>query len=519
VNGIDYFDRGWRRSPDQACLIGAEDGTVFSYDRVRQITFRVATQLRTNGYGIGAKAAVLSYNDPLAFAVVLSIMRAGLTWIPINPRNTIAENAGILHAFDCEILFYLGRFEADIDAIKVAAPQIREYVRIDHTSPGVGGVEAWATVEPDMQFDTPHDPERIYAIQPTGGTTGFPKGVMQCNRCLENIVSNLSAVAPCRGRSVFLGVAPLTHAAGVVLQYILAQGGSCVVFSHVDRAAILDAIPRYAITHTFLPPTVIYDLMEHPDVAKQDYSSLQYFIYGASPIAPEKLRQAIRTFGPVMCQVYGQTETSMPATFLSPEDHFENGEIASLERLASCGRQTPFSRVAVLDEAWHSVPRGQVGEIAVRGQGIMAGYYKAPEATAEVLRDGWLRTGDLGFEDDKGFFFITDRKKDMIISGGFNVYSVEVENALLSHPSVRECAVVGLPHAKWGEAVSGFVRLCDSGQCDEDELIAFCKQRIGSLKAPKTIIFVESLPKSAVGKILKRELRLRHAPSTNRIVS
>lgn len=518
MNPIDYFDRGFWRNPSGQCLIEGETGRALTYAQARELTLKVAVALRRD-FALGAKAAVLSYNDCLGFACVLALLRAGLTWIPINPRNTPAENANVLDAFDCEMLFYSSAFASAVDEIRRTAPGIRVYVCIDGPSKDAPFIDEWLTGVTAAEVETPHDPDRVYAIQPTGGTTGFPKGVMQPSRALENIVANLMAIAPCANPPVFLAAAPLTHAAGVIMQYILAQGGSAVIFAKIDRQAILAAIPRFAITHTFLPPTVIYDLLAEPSVGRFDYSSLRYFMYGASPVAPEKLRQAVETFGPVMCQVYGQTETAMPTTCLSPADHFEDGEIASERRLSSCGRQTPFARVAIMDDSRAILPPGQIGEIAVRGQGAMLGYYKKPDLTNEVLIDGWLLTGDLGYMDEEGFFYIVDRKRDIIISGGFNIYSLEVERALLAHAAVQDCAVIGVPDQRWGEAVKAIVQLRPKAACEKADLISFCKEQIGSIKAPKSVDFVQDLPRSAVGKILKRELKKKYWEGRDKMVS
>lgn len=518
MNPIEFLDRGFRRNPGATCLINGDTGQTLTYAEVRDFTLRAASILRRR-FSLGAKAAVLAYNDPIGFACVLALLRAGLTWVQANPRNSAAENAAVLKAFDCEMLFYSSAFSPVAAEMRRIQSAVRDFVCLDRPPDGAQFLGEWLAAGAPEEIEVPHDAERLYAIQPTGGTTGFPKGVMGPNRALENMVANLMAVAPCSAPPVFLAAAPLTHAAGVVMQYILAQGGAAVVFPKIDRQALLAAIPRYGVTHTFLPPTVIYDLLAEPNVREFDYASLRYFFYGASPIAPEKLRAALETFGPVMCQVYGQTETAMPTTCLTPADHYADGKIASDKRLSSCGRQSPFSRVEIMDEGRSILPPGRVGEIAVRGQGIMLGYYKNPELTEEVLVDGWLFTGDLGYMDEDGFFYIVDRKRDIIISGGFNVYSLEVERALLAHPAVQECAVIGVPDQRWGEAVKAIVQLKPSAACEAADLIAFCKEQIGSLKAPKSVDFVAALPRSAVGKVLKRELKKKYWEGRDKMVS
>jgi acyl-CoA synthetase (AMP-forming)/AMP-acid ligase II len=500
-------------------LIDGVSGAIQSYAQVRDWTLRGAHRLRAKGYDVGARAAVLSHNDASAYGTVLSIMRAGLTWLPVNPRNTAADNAAALNGFRCDVLFYHSDLSHDVETIKAAVPSLRELVCIDRDDGGAPSLARWLGDTKAAPFETQPDPERLFALLPTGGTTGQPKGVMMPNRSLENIVANLSAVAPPRGRPVFLAAAPLTHAAGMVGQYVLAHGGALVTLPKADPQGILEAIPRFSVTHTFLPPTVIYGLLAQKNVRAGDYSSMQYLMYGASPMSPDKIKLAVEVFGPCLAQVYGQTEAAVPVTFLSPEDHYQNGGIASLGRLASCGRQSPFSRVEVMDEDNNILAAREVGELCVASMGLMLGYLDDPEATASAIRGGWLHTGDLGYRDEDGYFYITDRKKDLIITGGFNVYSVEVENALLRHEHVQECAVIGIPDPKWGEAVTAVVVCTEKGVVDEQCLISFSKAAIGSMKAPKSIIFVDELPKSAIGKVLKRELRARFWSGATRNVS
>jgi acyl-CoA synthetase (AMP-forming)/AMP-acid ligase II len=504
VNTIDYFDRGWMLGPDVPCMIDAVTGETHTYRRVRDMTLRIAARLRENGHGPGTKAAVLSPNDPLGYTAVLGILRSGVTWLPLNARGAAADTAGLLAAFDCDLLIYHPSFAEHLPVITEQAPAIKEFVPLE-------GVEEWLAGVAPQAYELPPDPDRVYAIQATGGTTGLPKGVLMSDRGLENIVACFLASAPCPERPVYAAAAPLTHAAGQVMQYVMSQGGTALVFPGVDPDALLDAIPAHGVTHMFLPPTAIYALLDRPGARERDYGSLRYFFYGASPMAAERLAEALDVFGPVMGQIYGQTEAGVPVTFLSPADHFAaDGSVASPERLASCGRPTPFCRVEVMRPDGALLGPGEIGEIVVRGAGVTPGYYRNPEAGAEITLDGWHRTGDVGYHDDEGYFYIVDRMKDMIITGGFNVYSAEVERALLAHPDVRECAVLGIPDPKWGEAVTAVVELKSGREADAAGLIAFCRERLGPVKTPKTVDFVAELPRTPAGKLLKRTLRERY---------
>jgi acyl-CoA synthetase (AMP-forming)/AMP-acid ligase II len=280
-----------------------------------------------------------------------------------------------------------------------------------------------------------------------------------------------------------------------------------VILPRAEPSLLLDAIERHRVTELFLPPTVIYMLLDRPDIAARDFSSLRYFVYAAAPMSPDKLRRALATFGPVMIQGYGQREAPAGISCLLPEEHFVRGEIAPDARLTSCGRPFPFVRCVIMDDDNRVLADGEVGEICVRGDILMEGYYKDPAKTAETIIDGWLHTGDVGFLDAEGYLHITDRKKDMIITGGFNVFSVEVEGVINSHPAVQDCAVIGVPDDKWGEAVKAVVEVNPGMEVSAEELIALCKERLGGVKAPKSVDFIQKLPRSSVGKVLKREVR------------
>jgi acyl-CoA synthetase (AMP-forming)/AMP-acid ligase II len=518
VNSIDFFDHGWRRNPQAPCLIDAITGEILTYDDVCAITISVAATLRARGYGEGCKASVLSPNHPRAYATILGIVRAGLIWIPMNPRLADSEISMMYQDFGCEVLFYLSPLAPSIASIKGAPHAIREFICIDAAGADPS-LAAWTEGAAATFAALPHNPERAYVIQPTGGTTGKPKGVMMVARNLECVVASMMIAMPCATPPVFLAAAPLTHAGGMVMQSILAQGGAGVVVGKISSAILLEAIPKYGITHIFLPPTVIYDLLASPDIGRHDYSSLIYFMYAASPIAPAKLREAIERFGPVMTQLYGQTEAGLPNLFLSPTEHLDaNGNIDE-SRLTSCGRASPLSRVAIMAEDGTLLPPGQIGEIVIQGNGVMVGYYNNPAATAEVSAHGWHHTGDLAYQDADGFFHIVDRIKDMVISGGFNIYSAEVESGILAHPAVKDCAVIGVPDAKWGEALKAFVELKAGEEASTDDILVFCRARLGGMKTPKSLHIIEAIPRSATGKILKRELRAAYWRDSERMVS
>jgi acyl-CoA synthetase (AMP-forming)/AMP-acid ligase II len=287
----------------------------------------------------------------------------------------------------------------------------------------------------------------------------------------------------------------------------MSLGGEIVIMSQPDLGEFLALVERHRITHTFLPPTLIYMLLGHADLDQTDKTSLQCLWYGAAPMSASRLEEAINRIGPVMGQLFGQTEAPMMISTLAPAEHFRDDGSLATERLSSAGRPTPLTTVAIMDDEGHLLGPGQRGEIVVRGSLVMAGYYKNPDATAEASQHGWHHTGDVGYLDEDNLLFIVDRAKDMIITGGFNVYSAEVEQALLAHPAVQDCAVIGLPDDKWGERVTAVLQLRAGASVSEAEVRAFVKERLGSVKAPKQVEVWPDLPRSKVGKVLKAEVK------------
>jgi len=341
----------------------------------------------------------------------------------------------------------------------------------------------------------------------------MPKGVMNTHRSLQTFCAHYTIACTYKSedKPVNLAAAPMTHTAGILSLPCTARGGTVVVVTKPDPALLLAAIPKYKVTEMFLPPAVIYRLLDIPDLGKKvDFSSLRYFMYGAAPMSVEKLKQAIEVIGPVMMGGYGQTEAPASISYLPPDAHFKNGRVADDERLSSVGQPNTLISVEIMDDANQILAQGETGEICVRGDLVMKGYYKAPEKTAETIIDGWLHTGDVGHIDAEGYLHITDRKKDMIISGGFNVYPSEVEQVIWGHPAVQDCAVIGVPDEKWGEAVKAVVELNKGQTVSADDLIALCKEKLGSVKAPKSIDFIDVLPRSPIGKVLKKDLRARY---------
>ncbi|MFO1398702.1 MAG: AMP-binding protein [Burkholderiales bacterium] len=504
---IDFFDRGWRINPRGAAF--AMDDRSWTYDEIGELSCRIANGLLAAGFGRDVKGAVWAGNDPIAWTCTLGLWRAGMAWVPVNPRGTPQECRYVVDSFDCEVIFFQRAFAPLVEALRPKLAKVRLWVCIDGELAGAPSLATWAGAQPATKPDVAVDLDDVVMLAATGGTTGVPKGVMNTHRSVQTFIANymMAITYPAGVTPVNLAAAPMTHTAGVLSVPCSARGGTVVVLTKPDPAALLGAIAKHRVTEFFLPPTVIYRLLEMPGIEKADFSSLAYFMYGAAPMSVEKLKRAIEVFGPVMTGGYGQTEAPASISYLRPDEHFVGGRLAPDARLASVGRPNPLVRVEILDEAGTCLPQGETGEICVRGDLVMKGYYKAPEKTAETIVDGWLHTGDVGHLDAEGYLHITDRRKDMIISGGFNVYPSEVEQVIWSHPAVQDCAVIGVPDAQWGEAVKAVVELKPGANVDGPALIALCKERLGSVKAPKSVDFLAALPRSSVGKVLKKDLR------------
>ena len=500
-----YLDKGASLGPDAPCLTAGE--RTLSYAEVQAFTRRVARALVRSGVRPGDSVAVLSGNDPTAFACVFGIARAGAVWCPVNPRNEAEENRELLELFDCTTLLYASAFAPLVARIRDRLPALTTLVCLDGSGADPSLAD-WLGDEP-AGFADVEPPDDVVMLVGTGGTTGRPKGVRLTGRNLETMTALTLMSYPFDGRPVYLALAPLTHAAGVLCFPVLALGGHVVVMPAPDLGEFLRLVAQRRVTHTFLPPTLIYMLLAQPALDATDLSSLQCLWYGAAPISADRLAEAITRIGPVLGQLFGQSEAPMMISTLAPAEHLHADGSPARERFASAGRPTPLVTVAIMSSDGELLPTGERGEVVVRGSLVMAGYHKDPAATAEASRFGWHHTGDIGYLDEDNYLYLVDRAKDMIISGGFNVYSAEVERALMAHDGVQDCAVIGLPDEKWGERVVAVVQLKPGAAVTGPELQAFAKERIGGVKAPKQVEIWADLPRSKIGKVVKPEIRSR----------
>lgn len=479
--------------PDRPAII--EDEQSRNWAETKADIEAMATGLLAMGVQPGDRVGILGGNSAAYIRAVFAIPRIGAIVTPLNTRLTLQELADQSEDVGLSLLL------ADTQHIGIAQA-LQEQGAVAQ----VAALEARYTAVSASLPDEP-DGETTAFILFTGGSTGRAKGVMHNSRTLfANAYQSAEVMGPLDDLR-FLYVPPLFHVGALAYVVVLAlHGGTHVPMKAFDPAAMLEMIARERITHFAAVPTMLARIIDETGLEACDLTSLRRVIYGASPISESLLRRAMAALpGAQFVQSYGQTET-VTLTLLPPERHVIEGPLAG--KLTCAGRATPGVDLQVVDDAGKLVPTGELGEIVARSAAIMQGYWGRPDATGEAIRKGWLHTGDIGFIDEDGFVTVVDRKKDMIISGGENISSVEVESALASHEAVAECAVIGLADPVWGESVHGVVRLREGSEVTENDLIAHCRQRIAPYKCPRAItIFATPLPLSGAGKILKRVLR------------
>jgi long-chain acyl-CoA synthetase len=471
---------------------------------------RLGHGLESLGVEPGARVAILAHNSDRYTECLFGVARAGAVFVPVNTRLAPAEIVYWLADSDSALLCVDDDFVPLLPALRSELPSLRDVLYIgEQPAPPAGTIGLDALIEASRDGDAvARAPDDLVGLFYTGGTTGKSKGVMLSHRNLIANAFNLLPVFGIDDKTRYLHAAPMFHIADNAGGFATALAGAANSYvPKFDPVAVMTAIQEQRITHAVLVPTMINILVNHPELARFDLSSLRTLTYGGSPMPEAVARKTIEMLPHVrLLQAYGQTEAAPCLTFNTHEFHALSGPLAA--KLRSAGRSAYGVQLRILDADGREAPRGTVGEICARGDVVMQGYWNKPEQTAEALRDGWLHTGDSGTMDEDGFVYIVDRVKDMIISGGENVYSVEVEEALYQHPAIAECAVIGIPDENWGEAVHAIVRVRDGRSVDKAELMAHCRGRIAGFKCPRSIeIRAEPMPLSGAGKILKSELR------------
>jgi acyl-CoA synthetase (AMP-forming)/AMP-acid ligase II len=480
-------------------------GNVTTYAQLDEASNRVANALIAMGVKPDDRVAVYGANSDRYMEVFFGCVKARATLVGINARLAAPEVAYVLDDSQAKVFIVGSHFYEAAETSLTHAAVMPTTIALNDGHPAWVGYTDWkaagSVVDPNLDVQDDDDVVQLY----TSGTTGLPKGVQITDvNYMRFFDFGIGAkwAKYSAGDAVLIAM-PMFHVAGINSAILaLAQGAKAVILENVDPVEILRLIPGEKIKHAFFVPAVINILLQVNAKIPTDFTALERVFYGASPIAEDLLIQAQTTFGCSFTQLYGMTESLGAGTYLSPEDHDP-----ARGKLRSCGKAWPGFEVECRRDDGSSCEVGEVGEIAMRSTTIMKGYYNRPDATVEAVRDGWLYTGDAGFFDDEGFLFIHDRVKDMIVTGGENVYPAEVENAVFGHPAVADVAVVGVPDEKWGEAVKAIVVLKADATADAADIIAWTKARIAGYKVPKSVDFIGELPRNPSGKILRRELR------------
>ena len=481
------------------------DGNIrWSYREFGDAVGRFVSLFRSIGLCKGNAVSILSSNRAESWAAISAAMVMGLRYTPLHPMAAEDDHAFIIEDADIDALIVeSGKFAARGIAIRNRVPGLKHLLSFGAVEGARDLLAEMADAKPAPLVDE-SDTDSIAWLAYTGGTTGRSKGVMIPHRAVITMAVILYADWDWPAEIRFLAATPISHAAGVTLYPVLLRGGFVRLVQGFETEAYCRVVQEEKITAAFLVPTLIYALIDAAQLrARFDLSSLDMIVYGAAPMSPDRLREGIGIFGSIFVQLYGQTEAPQCVTTMRKIDHDDSKP----GRLGSCGRPNPLVDVKLFDADMREVAVGQPGEICVRGTLVMDGYWKRPEATEEAFRGGWLHTGDVAVKDAEGYLYIVDRTKDMIISGGFNIYPREVEDALMSHQAVASAAVIGIPDAKWGEAVKAFVVLKPGANNNAAELQAHVKDKRGAPWSPKTIDFVDTIPVTGLGKIDRKVLR------------
>ena len=512
-NGISYsalIVEALTRHRDRTAFIQGDCSV--SYAEAADTTSRIRRVLQDKGSAKGSCVGALSVNSPEVWMVQAAICLSGAMYTGLHPLGSVDDHVQLCEDADIDILIVHPKF-AEIGAqIAARAANVKHLLTLGPAGVGEDLLALCRNVLPEPLSRVNAEEEDIAWLQYTGGTTGRPKAAMISHRAMVQQVFSLTASwrLPLDPRTLI--ATPITHAGVLPILPTLLRGGTVVLQAGFNAEQWFAAVEAHRINYVFTIPTVLYALLDHGGLDRFDLSSLETVVYGASPMSPSRIDEAQQAFGQTLLQGYGQTECVGMATSLLPSEH-------DSANWTSCGRAVAGALVDVLDEDGQPVPDGTVGELCVRSRAVMSGYWKRPAETAEVLRNGWLRTGDMAFRSDTGFFHIVDRKKDMVVSGGFNVYPREVEDVLADDPSVSMVAVIGVPDPKWGEAVKAFVVPRPGATPDPDALIASVRARKGPHYAPKSVEVVDQLPLTKVGKIDKKALRATYWAGLERAVN
>jgi acyl-CoA synthetase (AMP-forming)/AMP-acid ligase II len=500
------------RYPDRQCIVF--EGRTFTYREINSRVNRLANGLRRRGMNMGDIISSLHHNCNQAFESFAAKWKMGYIEAPLNVRNAPPENIYVINDSKAKALIFSANFLDQIRSIRKDMPGVDLFICHGTTKPHEfidyeELLENSTEDEPDVELDD----MQLTRIMYTSGTTGRQRGVSMSYRLriegFKNMFMNFDAYFDCN--DTLLTVAPLTHAAGLNLLPFYMKGARLILHPRFDPQGVLETIERERVTVVLLAPTMIVMLLQHPEIHHHDYSSLRRIFYGMSPIPLGQLRKAISVFGPIFRQNYGLTEAHQPLSTLHPWEHIKEGAPEQIRRLSSAGRRALGVEIKLVDPDGNPVPRGEVGEICLRTDQGSWEYWGKPEESAAVFRNGWVFSGDLGRMDKDGYLYIIGRTKDMIISGGYNVYPKEVELVIDSYPGVKESAVIGVPDTMWGEVVTAVIAPEKGKNLTEAEILDVCTRQLAGFKKPRKIYLVDELPKNPYGKVDKNKLRQKYA--------
>jgi acyl-CoA synthetase (AMP-forming)/AMP-acid ligase II len=495
VYPIDFFFRASKLYPERIALQSTT--LTLTYRELASKVNALASALQAIDPQPQTRVAICAANTVDHATAILAVLAAGKVWVPLNARSTISEIKRITDTIEPSIVM------SDAKGAELLEPSSATWLRLDDSGAVPNQCVEHLIARHAGQVPSANEAgeNATQAIKFTGGTTGLPKGVMQPYRAWTAGIINQVSGWQITPDDCFVVTAPVTHGTSTYLLPMLAEGAKLLFLDKTDPASVIQAFREQGGTMSFMPPTLIYMVMAHPGVSRADFPQLRNLIYGGAPMPAEKVDQLRAFFGDVVGTTYGQTEAPQIVTMMRP-----SGFQDPLNR-GSVGRCTWLSDMAIMSPDGTILSEGEVGEVVVRGHLVMTGYWRLPEKTAETIIDEWLHTGDVGLIDERGYLFLKDRIRDVIITGGFNIYPTDVENVLSQHPAVYECAVFGMPDEKWGEAVHAAVQLHPGATCKAEDLIAHVKTALGSVHAPKKIHFLDQLPRSSVGKVLKTAIR------------
>jgi acyl-CoA synthetase (AMP-forming)/AMP-acid ligase II len=514
----DFLDYWSQQRPDGEFATHGERR--LTYGEAHDLVNRLANALVRAGLESGDRLAILAKNSPEYLLLYLAASKADAVLVPLNYRLTPADWASILGDARPRVLFATEPFRSAVDSFRAELDSVEHFIALDEAGPGWEDFRQWSVdppaAPPDRYVSDLHDVYQMY----TSGTTGRPKGAVLTHQGVTaNLIQNSLANRPQPGERALV-VTPLFHAAVIpsALSWLVG-GGALVIHADFVPAEVIRALGEEKITYALLVAAMIQAcLVTVPDVATRHYPDLRLIQYGASPIAEQTLRRAMEAFRCDFLQSYGLTEATQVLTYLSPADH-RRALAERPELLLSAGRPALGTEIRVVDDDDAPLPNGTIGEIVARGPQLMRGYWNRPNESADALRGGWLHTGDAGVVDDEGYVFVQDRLKDVIVSGGENVYPRAVEDVLFQHPAIADAAVIGVPDERWGETVKAIVVLRDGVAAREEDIVEYCRGKVAGFARPRSVDFIAALPRNPSGKVLKRVLREPYWSSQSRRVA